>query len=80
MRLSFIGGTRFIGHAAVKLAVERGHVVTVLHRGKHALELADVKDMLVDRADPSALCEALARVRPDVVIDTRAMTRSDGET
>lgn len=35
--------------------------------------------MLVDRHDPSALTEAVARLAPDVVVDTRAMTRADAE-
>lgn len=80
MHLVFIGGTRFIGHAAVAIALERGHRATVLHRGKHPLEVPGAEDVLVDRGDPSALSTALARAQPDVVVDTRAMTRSDGET
>lgn len=79
MHLAFLGGTRFIGHAAATLAVERGHRVSVLHRGAHPSELAGVRDLIVDRRDPSELCQKLARLAPDVVIDMRAMTRSDAE-
>lgn len=80
MKLAFIGGTRFIGHTAVELALSRGHRVSVLHRGQHPLEVAGAEEVLVDRRDPSALSAALARLRPDALVDTRAMTRADGET
>src|SRR5690348_248245 len=79
MRIAFVGGTRFIGRAAAALAAERGHDVSVLHRGVHASDLAAARPILVDRADPSALAESLARLAPEVVVDTRAMTRVDAE-
>lgn len=79
MKIAFIGGTRFIGHAAAKLAAAEGHEVTVLHRGKHPSEIAAVRPIAVDRNDPSALCETLARLAPDVVVDTRAMDKVDAE-
>ncbi len=34
MRILFIGGTRFIGAAAVRQLSETGHEVTVFHRGQ----------------------------------------------
>ena len=77
--LLFIGGTRFIGHAAVVAAVARGHRVTVLHRGTTTLECEGVSDVFVDRRDPSALTLAVARAKADVVVDTRAMSRADAE-
>ena len=79
MKLAILGGTRFIGHAAAAHAAARGHEVFVLHRGKHPSELSAVQPIAVDRADPSALCETLARLGADVLIDTRAMTRLDAE-
>lgn len=79
MRIAFVGGTRFVGHAAAALAVERGHDVAVLHRGIHPCEIAGARSIAVDRADPSALAETLARLSPEVVVDTRAMTRVDAE-
>ena len=80
MRIVFIGGTRFIGHAAAERALERGHEVVVMHRGNHPCELGGVVDRRVDRNDPSELATALAAEAPDVMIDTRAMTKSDAET
>jgi nucleoside-diphosphate-sugar epimerase len=79
MQIVFIGGTRFIGHTAAAEALFRGHRVSVLHRGNHPLELPDVDDVIVDRGDPSVLCQKLRELSADVVIDTRAMTRSDAE-
>lgn len=79
MHLAFIGGTRFIGRAAARRALELGHSVSLLHRGTHPSDVAGARDVKVDRADPSALCRELARLAPDVVVDTRAMTRADGQ-
>ncbi|MCC6668328.1 MAG: NAD-dependent epimerase/dehydratase family protein [Polyangiaceae bacterium] len=79
MHLAFIGGTRFIGRAAVRRALEVGHRVSVFHRGEHPCDVAGAVDVLVDRQDPSALCAALARAAPNALIDTRAMTRADAQ-
>ena len=80
MRIAFLGGTGFIGPVAVRRALARGHQVAVLHRGEHTNPNADALDMLVDRTDAHALKSALDDFRPDILIDTRAMTRSDAET
>ena len=79
-RVTFIGGTGFIGHAAAAAAMGRGHDVTVIHRGVHPAEVDGVMALVADRADPAGLHAALSRAAPDVVIDTRAMTRIDAET
>lgn len=79
MKIAILGGTRFIGHAAAEHAFARGHDVFVLHRGKHPCESSAAQPIAVDRADPSALCETLARLAPDVLVDTRAMTRLQAE-
>ena len=80
MRIAFIGGTRFIGHAAAERAISRGHDVAVLHRGDHACEVAGARDFKVDRSDPEALRMALRDARAEVVVDTRAMTAAHAET
>lgn len=79
MRIALIGGTRFIGHHTAALAVERGHQVWVLHRGQHPCQAAGARDVLVDRDDPGALCEALRQISPDALVDTRSMTRPQAE-
>src|SRR6478609_5485624 len=50
MRMLFIGGTRFVGRGMAEAALDAGHEVTVLHRGKTAAdELADAEHLLADR-------------------------------
>lgn len=80
MRIVFVGGTRFIGHHAAVAARARGHEVVVLHRGRHRCEVEGAEDVIVERRDPGALATEVVRARPDVVIDTFAMTRADGQT
>lgn len=79
MHVVFVGGTRFIGRAAAAAALAEGHRVTVVHRGATPCDLAFVREVIADRRDPSALATALAKSKPDVVVDTRAMDRSDAE-
>lgn len=50
MKLLLIGGTSFVGRAAVEGAIERGHEVTVFHRGEHEPEgLSGVEHVHGDR-------------------------------
>lgn len=50
MRLLLIGGTSFVGRAAVEGAVDRGHEVTVFHRGeREPAELAGIEHIHGDR-------------------------------
>ncbi len=79
MKLAIVGGTRFIGHTIASVAIWRGHEVTLFHRGQHPSEVAGASDVLVDRDDPVPFCAALERAKPDALIDTRAMTRSQAE-
>ena len=69
MKLLFLGGTGNISTACVELALERGHDVTVLNRGRSASRLARPVQVLVgDRSNPAALRGA-ARTRYDAVVD-----------
>ena len=54
MKLLVLGGTQFLGRAAVEAALERGHDVTLLNRGQTNPELfPEVEKLLGDRAvDP----------------------------
>jgi 2'-hydroxyisoflavone reductase len=50
MRMLFIGGTRFVGRGMAEAALEAGHEVTVLHRGKTTADgLSGVEQLLADR-------------------------------
>lgn len=80
MHLVFLGGTRFIGHAACAAALAAGHRVTLIHRGTRPSEVAGAKVVIADRRDPTALAIALAKAKPDVVVDTWAMTKTDAES
>src|SRR5688572_26507650 len=79
MKIAFIGGTRFIGRAASEQAVQSGHEAFVLHRGVHASDVVGAESILVDRSDTNAMQSALRGLHPDVVIDTRALTKADAD-
>ncbi len=55
MRLLVLGGTRFIGHAVVTVAVEQGWEVTTFNRGVSGTDVAGVVAMRGDRAEASDL-------------------------
>jgi 2'-hydroxyisoflavone reductase len=57
MRILVIGGTKFVGKHAVASAIERGHDVTLLHRGRSGPDLfPEAEHVLADRdADLSML-------------------------
>ncbi len=76
-RIAFVGGTRFIGHAAASLARDRGAEVHILHRGVHPCEVEGVEAWQVDRNDSHALKERLHALKPEVVVDTRSMCAAD---
>jgi nucleoside-diphosphate-sugar epimerase len=79
MRITLIGGTRFIGHAATERLIERGHEVTVIHRGVHPCEVKGARVIRADRNHPQRLIAAVMHVDTEAVIDTRALTRSHAE-
>lgn len=70
MRLLVLGGTRFVGRAAVQAAIRRGDDVTVVNRGisGHVPDAAEL--VLADRTDPPALGRALRTGEWDAVLDT----------
>jgi len=68
MRLLILGGTMFLGRHIVDVAQERGHEVTLFHRGKTNPDLyPDVERILGDRTSDLGL---LAGREWDAVIDT----------
>jgi 2'-hydroxyisoflavone reductase len=67
MEILFLGGTSFVGRHTAEAALERGHSVTLFHRGKTGPELfPDSEHLLGDR---TASLQALAGRSWDVVID-----------
>ncbi|MEM6646148.1 MAG: NAD-dependent epimerase/dehydratase family protein [Bacteroidota bacterium] len=77
MQILVIGGTGFIGTHAVRLLVEHGHDVAVLHRGRTASRLpASVHSIVGDRNALAELRAELVRLAPDVVLDVVPYTEA----
>ncbi|CAH1216404.1 hypothetical protein PAECIP111893_04115 [Paenibacillus plantiphilus] len=81
MRILIIGGTSFIGPHVVKLLVERGHQVTVFHRGgQEAVELPSaVAHLYGDRTRMLERREEFRRLAPEVVLDMIPSTQEDAD-
>lgn len=74
LRVLFLGGTGFIGPHLVHAALERGHRVSMLNRGRrapnqHAGDFAKVEALRGDRSQPEAYASLAGRTW-DVVVDT----------
>ncbi|MFC4245310.1 SDR family oxidoreductase [Gryllotalpicola reticulitermitis] len=78
----FIGGTGTISASSVRLAVERGHEVTVLNRGHESKRPipAEVKTVVADIRDPQSVRDALGDVEFDAVADFVAFTPEHVQT
>jgi nucleoside-diphosphate-sugar epimerase len=75
-----LGGTRFIGRAAVEEMVAAGDDVLVVHRG--VLEPDDmpaVEHLHCAREELAAHRDEIASFGPEAAVDFRALTRSDAE-
>ncbi|MFN9745367.1 MAG: NAD-dependent epimerase/dehydratase family protein [Betaproteobacteria bacterium] len=71
MKLLVLGGTRFLGRHLVDQALQRGHAVTLLHRGVSAQGMfPEAEHRLADRN--GELAAALAGGTWDLAIDTSA--------
>jgi nucleoside-diphosphate-sugar epimerase len=70
MRVLVIGGTRFIGRHTVQQLLDRGHEVTVFHRGKTPSPFGTrVGELLGDRLDRDSVSRALRGTPFDAVVD-----------
>jgi nucleoside-diphosphate-sugar epimerase len=70
MRILVIGGTGFIGPAVATHLVERGHDVTLFHRGRTSADLpAPIHHILGDRRSISEYVGAFKDLAPEVVLD-----------
>ena len=73
MRLLILGGTRFLGRHIAELALQRGHAVTLVHRGRSGPGLfPQAEHRIADRDDAAALATALGSGNWDAAIDTSA--------
>ncbi len=70
MRVVVMGGTRFIGRHTVQALLDRGHTVTLFHRGKTPNPFGDrVDELLGDRLNRESVRQALGGSRFDAVVD-----------
>ena len=79
MRVLVLGGTQFIGLAAVRRLAELGHDLLVFHRGQTQASLPDGVQVL--HGDRKQLHNRIAEFRafnPEVVLDMLAFTEDDG--
>jgi nucleoside-diphosphate-sugar epimerase len=80
VRIVVLGGTRFIGRAAVEELVAAGDEVMVVHRG--VLEpdsMPHVRHLHCERAQLGEHREEIADFAPDAMLDCRALSRADAE-
>lgn len=80
MRIAVIGGTRFIGRAAVEELAAAGHELLLIHRGETEPDgLPEAQHLHAGRADLERHADEIAAFRPDAALDCRAMSRADAE-
>jgi nucleoside-diphosphate-sugar epimerase len=78
LRVLFLGGTSFTGPHAVGELDERGHDVTVFHRGEHEPELpTGVRHVHGDISRWEEHVGELRALAPDVVVDMLAYVREN---
>lgn len=68
-KLLILGGTGFIGPHTVRYALERGHQVTILTRGKSATKVEGVEHIIADREGDMGMLSAR---KWDAVLDNNA--------
>jgi nucleoside-diphosphate-sugar epimerase len=77
LRVLVLGGTRFIGRAAVRALVAADHDVTLFHRGQTGADFApELRRILGDRNDLDTHARSFAELRPEVVLDDLAMNEA----
>jgi nucleoside-diphosphate-sugar epimerase len=80
MRVLVLGGTRFIGPHAVRRLVEKGHEVTLFHRGQSHADLpASVRHIHGDRRQIADHADAFKALAPEVVLDMIPTGEKSGE-
>lgn len=78
MKVTVLGGTRFIGRRVVADLVARGDEVLVVHRGEtEPDDPPPCRHLHTSRADFAAVAGQVRDFAPDAVIDMLAMSRSD---
>jgi 2'-hydroxyisoflavone reductase len=68
-RVLVIGGTLFIGRALVRLLLERGHEVTILHRGRQNPFKSQTEEIHCDRNNTPEIANALKDAKFELIFD-----------
>src|SRR5258706_3281698 len=80
LKVAVLGGTRFIGRAAVEELAGAGHELLLIHRGESEPDgLPEAQHLHTDRADLARHRETIAEFGPDAALDCRALTTADAE-
>jgi nucleoside-diphosphate-sugar epimerase len=80
VRIAVIGGTRFIGRAAVEDLAAAGHELLLIHRGETEPDgMPPARHLHADRARLVEHRDAIAAFGPEAALDCRALTRADAE-
>src|SRR5262245_35647973 len=78
MKVTVIGGTKFIGRRIVSDLVARGDEVVLVHRGEtEPADLPQCRHLHVSRESFASVADEIRAFAPDAVIDTLAMTSAD---
>lgn len=78
MRVTVLGGTRFIGRRIVDELLEHGHDVQIVHRGKSEPDgLPDLPHVHADRNDLSSARADIDAFAPDAFVDCMAIGAAD---
>lgn len=72
MRVAFIGGTRFVGPAALPHLLAAGHDVAVAHSGAHEVEIEELEHLHGTREELLGEGGSVEAWAPDALIDTFA--------
>ena len=80
MRILVLGGTKFVGPHVVRQLAERGHDVTIFHRGETETVLpASVRHVHGDFTNFADHVETLRNVAPEVVLDMVPFREEDAQ-
>lgn len=80
MRILSLGGTRFIGAAAVRALVDRGHTIACFHRGQTPGDLpASIQRIHGDFARLEEHLEAFTAFAPTLILDMRPMVKAHAD-
>ena len=78
MRVTVLGGTRFIGRRIVDDLLEHGHEVQIVHRGKFEPDgLPDVPHVHADRRELDGARSDIDAFAPDALVDCMAIGAAD---